>query len=371
MLNGGVVSEVSRSNMRQHFDGFQVRAADDLPNSLVLVLDTAVTSWVSGGENAPANTAKQAAAALQTVTEQLLVFLNTFLLQHDSNRVYVLLSSCVSCDLVYPTLPDADTLSDDYDIGAEDNMIEASSNPAPNRLPVNPLQAIQLLRDAVCSGVKASIDAQSALIKPLDQPTQISNAIARALCLLNRAQRLRANRAAMAAGTAVSTTDGATTDQLEANTAANGRVLTIMAGMDSPAHYIPVMNCMFSAQRIRVPIDSCVVCPKDSTYLQQAAHVTQGVYMRVDRNGSEVAESFLQTLQTVFLIDRQSRDFLAMPAPESVDFRANCMRTNQVIEDGYTCSVCLSTFGKEIKGAPMCPVCNARYFIPQNTRRRR
>lgn len=349
--------------MRQQFDGFQVRAADDPPSALAVVLDTSVASWMHAMNNAPLNTAKQAASALQSVTEQLLVFLNTFLLQHDANRVYVIVSSSNGCQLVYPVLADADTLLAGYDTTEEDDAFEASAHPASHRLPVNPVDAMHILRDAVSNGVKLSIEMQCEPDATRDAPTQISAALAQALCMLNRARKLRTERAVMGLGK-----DGLA-EGVEVNVPNNGRILTILTGVDSPQHYVAMMNCIFSAQRIGVPIDSCVISPQDSTYLQQAAHLTQGVYVRVASNASEVSDTFLQTLQTVFLADRQSRDFVAMPAPESVDFRASCMQTRTIIEDGYTCSVCLSTFGKDAKGSPMCPVCNARFAVPQRAKR--
>lgn len=375
--------------MRQNFDGFQVRAADDPPSALAVVLDTAITSWIPTTEDASPHTPQQAASTLQAVTEQLLIFLNTFILQHDGNRVYVILVSGEACDLVFPLVTsdvEIDSLPSDYDASMEDDMFEASSNAAPGKLPVNPMQAMRALREAVINGVKSSIEKQGMPGKSCEQTVKVSTALARALCLLNRARKLRAMRAAVNAGKAATAASSAasagmllsTTDNNDVDIPANGRVLTIVAGLDSPEHYVPMMNCMFSAQRIKVPIDSCVISPKDSTYLQQAAHLTDGVYMRVERDSdnetekSEVSDTFLQTLQTVFLTDKQSRDFVAMPTPESVDFRASCMKTRKIIEDGYTCSVCLSTFGKETKGTPMCPVCSARYVvIPPRARRRR
>lgn len=350
--------------MRQQFDGFQVRAADDPPSALAVVLDTAVSSWIQATNDISPLSAKQAANALQTVTEQLLVFLNTFLLQHDANRVYVLLVSTASCQMVYPALEDAGRLPPAYDVTIEDDAFDASSTISSQRLPVNPGRAMDILREAVIAGVKSSVEEQCASNAVRDGSTLVSTALARGLCLLNRGRKLRADRAVMSLG------KEALIEGIEVDVPSNGRLLAVLSGVDSPHQYVGMMSCMFSAQRIGVPIDSCLVSKQDSTYLQQAAHLTQGVYVRVARDASEVSDIFLQTLQTVFLADRQSRDFIAMPAPDSVDFRASCMQTRKIIEDGYTCSVCLSTFGKEVKGAPLCPICNARFAVPPRTKRR-
>lgn len=41
-----------------------------------------------------------------------------------------------------------------------------------------------------------------------------------------------------------------------------------------------------------------------------------------------------------------AKEFLNFPNPHQVDFRACCFKTKKLISTGYTCSVCLSTFGE-------------------------
>lgn len=89
------------------------------------------------------------------------------------------------------------------------------------------------------------------------------------------------------------------------------RIFCVQASADSSSQYIPVMNCIFSAQKqVRgdvpsvaellsiltrgtasslcfitspaqnTPIDAVVIAAADSTFLQQAAHITGGVYLK-------------------------------------------------------------------------------------------
>ena len=112
-------------------------------------------------------------------------------------------------------------------------------------------------------------------------------------------------------------------------------------------------------QRSEVCIDACLLGRGDSTFLQQAAHLTDGVYLkpkhrgallqyllvrlmvdswfftgcpalmllacqsRCSRNMTSI-ELLADVVQTVFCGDGFSRGFLALPRQAGVDFRASC-----------------------------------------------
>lgn len=357
--------------MRERFEGFQVRAADDPASIIAVVLDTTVESWFPEGSLENDEAVQSAAKALQSVTEQLLVFLNTFLLLHDANRLCILMSSPGICDLVYPDypdFPDIKQLPAQYDVSDEDAAFDATPTPIADRPPKDVSSVMHDIRAAMTAGIKQQLDKQSNDDTSRSSPSSVSAALARALCLLNRAHQLRARRSTSTHGNEISVTP----DGVENDLPATGRLLAVVASPDNLAHYVPMMNCIFSAQRLGIPVDSCVVSQEDSTYFQQAAHLTNGVCVRVPRDDrGAVSDNLLQTLQTVFLVDRQGRDLIAMPAPENVDFRASCMQTKKIIEEGFTCSVCLSTFDPSVgKGAAMCPVCNARFAVLGRTKKR-
>ncbi|EPS73731.1 hypothetical protein M569_01027, partial [Genlisea aurea] len=58
------------------------------------------------------------------------------------------------------------------------------------------------------------------------------------------------------------------------------RILCLHGSPDGPGQYIAIMNSIFSAQRLMVPIDSCLVGAEHSAFLQQASHITRGVYLK-------------------------------------------------------------------------------------------
>lgn len=357
---------IRRLPMRDTGDQFRVRAADDPPDALVLILDTSIRSWVQATGKQPEKSINEAVSALKSVTEQLLVFLNTFLLLHESNRVCVIMSGSDSASLVYPAFPHPDSLPPNFETIVEDASLDAAAGYSSNHcLVMDPHQILRDLEEAVQEGLKASLRAQE---KPevLERQSWISSALATALCLLNRTRRIQSARLALSLGQ-----DKELIDSVEKDTQCNGRILTVLAQTDAPDQYVSVMNCIFSAQRMGIPIDSCMLAKdQDSTYFEQAARLTNGVYVRPEAFSVTTPNTLMQILQTVFLVDRQSRDFLAMPTPDKVDFRASCMESREIIEDGYTCSVCLSTFNRSVaKGAAMCPVCNARFAVTTTRKR--
>ncbi|CAI9112322.1 OLC1v1012759C1 [Oldenlandia corymbosa var. corymbosa] len=96
------------------------------------------------------------------------------------------------------------------------------------------------------------------------------------------------------------------------------RILCLHGSPDGPGQYVAVMNAIFSAQRSMVPIDSCVIGAQHSAFLQQASHITGGVYLK-----PQLLEGLLQNLLTVYATDMHSRNFIQLPKPLGVDFRAS------------------------------------------------
>ncbi|KAG5524747.1 hypothetical protein RHGRI_031427 [Rhododendron griersonianum] len=117
-----------------------------------------------------------------------------------------------------------------------------------------------------------------------------------------------------------------------------------------PFHrYVAIMNAIFSAQRSMVPIDSCLLGAQHSAFLQQASYITGGVYLKPQQ-----LDGLFQYLSTVFASDLYSRNFLQLPKPVGVDFRASCFCHKNTIDMGYICSVCLSIFCKHHKNCSTC-----------------
>ncbi|KAH9611228.1 hypothetical protein KSS87_018044 [Heliosperma pusillum] len=95
-------------------------------------------------------------------------------------------------------------------------------------------------------------------------------------------------------------------------------ILCLHGSPDGPEQYVSVMNAIFSAQRSMIPIDSCVVGAQHSAFLQQASYITGGVYLK-----PQLLDGLFQYLSSVFATDLHSRNFIQLPKPVGVDFRAS------------------------------------------------
>ena len=101
------------------------------------------------------------------------------------------------------------------------------------------------------------------------------------------------------------------------------RVLCLTGCPDPAAQYISVMNCLFSAQRTGVMVDGCVLGSSDSAFLQQAAHLTGGLYLRPPR--LEVTTRTKATPYNSAFLQKAAHltkgALLAPPAPSEVTTR--------------------------------------------------
>eukprot|EP01105_Mastigella_eilhardi_P001396 TRINITY_DN1168_c0_g1_i3.p1 TRINITY_DN1168_c0_g1~~TRINITY_DN1168_c0_g1_i3.p1 ORF type:complete len:163 (-),score=40.72 TRINITY_DN1168_c0_g1_i3:18-506(-) len=137
------------------------------------------------------------------------------------------------------------------------------------------------------------------------------------------------------------------------------RILCCIASPDVSAQYIAVMNCIFAAQKNGIPVDSCMI-GKDSGFLQQASHLTGGIYLKPDIAG------LLQYLQTTFLVDQHTRALMKLPLLSSVDYRASCFCHKKKIDSGFVCSVCLSIY---CRFSPVCNTCGTKFPLPSAAKR--
>lgn len=253
---------------------------------LVLLVETNPTFWDAGAPREESVRSSGFAAFL----EQLLVFVQAYLLLNVQNKLAVIALHGDGCHFLYDSL--------EGDDGGGDAAYEFTGTAGE----IIVRRAQQLLTPAAAAG-----DA------PPLQPSPLSGALSQALCYVHRA------------------TAGAATQQ--------PRILCLHGSPDHPPQYIAVMNSIFSAQADRVPIDACLLGSQESPFLQQAANLTDGICLRPAR-----ADGLLQYLLTVFACDLFSRRFLRLPQAAGVDFRASCFCHKRTIDVGYVCSVCLSIF---------------------------
>ena len=247
---------------------------------LVLCVETSPALWEQ-----PVSSCEGGVRCLgfRAFCEHVLVFVNAFLLLNGANRLVVLALHCDGCHLLYES-PELRASPQEGEQGG---------------------CASRVLAERLAQLATAHHDGR--LSPPL------SAALSRALCYVQRAAR--------GAG------------------AAAPRLLCLHGSADCPGQYVAMMNAIFCAQSSAVPIDVCLLGDVESPFLQQAASLTGGVYLRPPR-----PQAFLQYLLSVFATDLLSRTQLRLPQPRGVDFRASCFCHKRAVDVGFVCSVCLSIY---------------------------
>ncbi|GMP79392.1 hypothetical protein CsSME_00034956 [Camellia sinensis var. sinensis] len=183
---------------------------------LMVLLDTNPFFW---------STSKSTSLSFSNFLSHVLAFLNSVLLLNQFNQVVVIATGFNTCDYVYdssssPTNQRAETLLRKF----EEFVVKDE----------------QLSKEDSVHGIGNSL---------------LSGSLSMALCYIQRVFR-----------------SGSLHPQ--------PRILCLHGSPDGPGQYVAVMNAIFSAQRLMVPIDSCVLGVQHSAFLQQASYITGGVYLK-------------------------------------------------------------------------------------------
>ncbi|KAK9466495.1 TFIIH subunit Tfb4/p34 [Lipomyces arxii] len=296
---------------------------DELPSLLVVVLDTNPLGW--NGQ-----------ISLREALSSLLIFLNSHLSLSHSNEVAVIASHTNRLKFLYPR-PDSEStvvakVSEDHsptDSSNEDHTNgngNGYGNGNGNGNGTHSMSDFSMYRQfrVVNESVLRELDQLLQETKAEDierngvpfDSTVMSGALSVALSYINR----------LAGGV----DDG--------DMRMKARVLVVSVCADLASQYVPIMNSIFAAQKMKVPIDVCKL-GNDTVFLQQAADTTGGVYLHlVNPTG------LIQYLMTVFLPDRLLRKYLVLPTQSGIDFRAACFCHKRIVDIGYVCNICLSIF---------------------------
>lgn len=262
---------------------------------LVVLIDTNPYFWSTSNQGLP----------FSKLLSHLVAFFNSILLLNQLNQVVVIATGVNSCGYIYD-----------------------SSLPPPNNRAQNLLQKLEefVIKDEELSADEDFVDGIKSSL--------LSGSLSMALCYIQRVFR-----------------SGSLHPQ--------PRILCLHGSPDGPGQYVAVMNSIFSAQRSMLPIDSCVIGAQHSAFLQQASHITGGIYSKPQQ-----LDGLFQYLSTLFATDLHSRRFIHLHKSVGVDFRASCFCHKSTIDMGYICSVCLSIFCKAHK---KCSTCGSTFGQPQAT----
>ena len=310
---------------------------------LVLVLDLNPTEWGKRGTFPPTITKPEpssasspppplpAPASFTFVLSQLLVFLSAFLLLSQHNQLAVIAAHPDTARYIYP--PQRDLHSDaDSRMAVDGEEKEEKDAAANQRQRYTPPLSSASLSTSLPQSVQSLLSAYPS--PSPSSPPLFSGALSLALCHINRLKR--------------------TYPKVRA------RVLCLTVSSDSSASYIAVMNSIFSAHKLAVPIDSLVLHASNSLFLQQAASLTTGLYLHLP----SPTASLLQHLMVTFLPDVSSRAHLLLSHPTAVDYRATCFFHRRVVEQAMVCPVCLAIY---CKATPTCGMCKSA-FVAQHVR---
>lgn len=280
-----------------------VSTSEDDSNSLVIILDTNPYAWDDSSK-------AEVPLSLDDALNQILVYINAHLALKHNNSVAVIASHVGHSQFLYP-LPDNQTPTKSNTNSQRDANIYPYFQFVTEQVVVN-LQ--KLLTGTMVSDTSAST---------------ITGALSMALCYINRIIKL------------------------DDEGFIKPRILVLSVSPDSSFQYIPLMNCIFSAQKASIPIDVCKIYGEETAFLQQASNITGGVYVQVNN-----PQALLEHLMMAFLPDRYSRNFLNLPTQDQVDFRAACFCHKQIVDIGFVCSVCLSIF---CRWSPVCSTCKTKF----------
>ncbi|QDZ25303.1 subunit 4 of RNA polymerase II transcription factor B [Chloropicon primus] len=140
------------------------------------------------------------------------------------------------------------------------------------------------------------------------------------------------------------------------------RVLFLHGSQDVASQYIQVMNASFCAQRLGTVVDTFMLGRRDSSFLQQAASITGGLYTNffADAASKDIKKFSLSTyLIQVFLADSGTRADLQLPqGHSSASLKVTCFLTKKALDIGFVCSVCLSIFNQKLQ---TCAVCGTEF----------
>lgn len=294
------------------------------PDFLVVILDLNPDAWQQSAPNQAASAEQRAELAFAQLKQTLytvLVFLNAHTAMQHGNGLAVYGAVAGYARLLFTTAP-----------FVKQNKQSSNSSEVSMCLP------FKRVDDAVFEGVRSLIHEACTEETNANRPIGMVRALSLALCHINRIAILTRIGDDQNELDPAAMERTAERNQLAAATFRH-RVLILSVTQDASAQYVPMMNCIFSAQKQGIHIDVCKLFGEDTVFLRQACHLTGGHYYRLDG-----LDGLLQVLMTVYLPSRSIRPMLMFPAMDDVDFRAACFCHRRNVDIGYVCSVCLSIF---------------------------
>jgi len=275
-----------------------------------------------------------------------LALVNSHLLLHPSNEVAVIAASKLSCRFLYPDGTRSSSKQEETitNTAASDGQYEGFRN-------IEKLIR-QRAHNMISGELKLSPEANQPFVTP---DSLVAGGLCMALSYINRCNKDR--ELPNVSDKAIdSSSSKSTPESKNSSHKLHARILVMTASGSTATQYMNYMNAFFTAQKMNIPVDTCML-DRDSSLLQQGADITGGLYVKVPN-----IDSLFQFLVWIFLPDASSlRKQMGMPSAAKVDYRAACFCHRQLVDVGFVCSVCLSIY---CRVSPICTTCHTNFKMP-------
>ncbi|KAF8331114.1 transcription factor Tfb4 [Cantharellus anzutake] len=285
------------------------------PTHLTLILDLPPTLWGAPPNHGP----NEPLMPLSSFLSHVLAFVNSHLGAREENGITVLGAFPSKSALLFTS----SSITDAAPQGA------------------NTYHTFKIVDSEVIAKIQHGL---ASIHEDREAPSGLVGALTKGLCHINR----------MLYGSTGTATGESSRMTLDAT------ILILSVSPDISTSYIPIMNFIFAAQKLKVKIDVCKVFGEDTVFLQQAAHLTGGSYVTLRKQ-----DSLLQYLMMCFSAPSSVREIINIPTQDRIDLRAACFCHKNIVDIGYVCSVCLSIFCSPV---PVCSTCRSKF--PMKTLRR-
>ncbi|KAG7193877.1 RNA polymerase II transcription factor B subunit 4 [Scheffersomyces spartinae] len=320
-----------------------VETVSDDPSLLTVILDISPGSWFQLRDQ----------ISIVEVTKSLLVFLNAHLSLNNSNQVAFIVSSPVGSKFLYPSPVH----------GTEEQRNK------PTLITMNMYRQFRVVDEAVLQDLNTELEQIRNNKKSYSAVSTLAGALSMALTYTHRMltldQSIRTTTQSAINNTTNSqhhhnsggtgNSNGSGHSSQLSSTNVKSRILVVSADDTDDLKYIPIMNSIFAAQKIKTSIDVAKLGAKNSSYLQQASDATNGVYLKI-----EDPKGLIQVLSSAFFIEPSVRPLFILPTNSNVNYRASCFVTGKSVDLGYVCSICLCIMSL-IPTDGKCPTCDSNF----------
>ena len=319
----------------------------ELISCLTLIIDLNPIAWEKRKQITNSDTKYK--LKFTELLDHLLIFLKTYLMTKHHNRLCIIGSTNKSSHFLYP-IPEEEEDEEFGNLNEDEMEVEGNEEISKEiekkkKKKRKKKQTNVFDHEIQFSNVKESILNQ---LKKLEfselNSSSLTSSLSLALTYINRIEK-----------------------EKPLSTELLSRILVLQITPDISSHYISMMNSIFCAQKMNVAIDSCVLSPENSSFLQQAAYITGGTYMKPTKqegtkkkkkNSYFFSQGLLQYLLNVYLVEKNLRKLIHMPSQNVIDFKPSCFITKKPVDIGFVCSICLSIYSEKIKE---CISCGSKY----------